>query len=282
MLIREAIHGDAKDVLKTLKPGSVDCVVTSPPYYNLREYGSRLGTELSVAEYIKNLMSIFSEVHKVLKDTGNVFVVIGTTFYNKSDLMIPEQFALAMRFAMDFYCRYTWLKRRTIIWHKPSCLPQSVKDDFTLDFEYVYHFVKSKDYYWNQIFEPYAEITLKQKAYGGRAQKDYSSAKAQNPSDTKRRIIESIDPERGRNKRCVWSINPPRANTEEHFAVFPEALVEPMILAGCPENGTVLDPFVGSGTTCLVARRLGRGYIGIDVNAKYVEMTKRRLSEEMS
>jgi DNA modification methylase len=254
----------------------------------------------------------------------------------KSLCNIPHRFAISMT-------DHKWIQRNTIIWHKPSCMPSSAKDRFTVDFEYVFLFARSRKYYFEQQFEPYAESTLTETGYNGQALKDYESAMAQNPSDTKRRVINSIDTTKGRNRRCVWRTNS-ASYKGAHFAVFPEKLVEPMILAGCPSAicdscgvpfetitngpslsnrprsdvrktsqgahgkvghkinewrkdnpltarvkkcdcgsdthaGIVLDPFVGSGTTALVARKLGRHYIGIDLNPNYCDMANKRLAE---
>jgi len=276
MVTDRIIHGDTLTVLKDMPSESIDCVITSPPYWGLRDYGieGQLGQEPTFDEYIQHMLIIFNEVFRVLKATGNVWVVIGTTFRDKNDTMIPERFSLGM-------VNHGWIKRRTVIWYKPNCMPSSVKDDFTNDFEYVYRFVKSKKYYFEQQFEEYSHWTIERAKYPW-SRKDNPKLKALRESGQVNNefsdICASVARNPGRNKRTVWRINL-QPFKDAHFAVFPEKLVEPMIKAGCPSGGLVLDPFVGSGTTALVARKLGRHYIGIDLNEDYVTMANKRLSE---
>ncbi len=273
---------------------------------------------------------------------------------NKTLTLVPFRFAIEM-------VNRGWILRNTIIWHKRNALPQSARDRFTTDFEYLFFFTKKPKYFFNQQFEPYAddtEVWYRQELSEGKQYTTkkpykenfpYASAMAQNPSDTKRRILESMKTSLGRNKRTVWSINP-KPFSEAHFAVFPEELVETPIKAGSPkyvckkcgkprekivdsservntragknvgtgksgnvgdpnldlhkadlskyrqqikykeigytdcgcgvgfEGGVVLDPFMGSGTTGLVAQKLGRQFVGLELNPEYVKMAERRLS----
>jgi site-specific DNA-methyltransferase (adenine-specific) len=284
---------------------SINCVVTSPPYYALRKYDipdviwdgnencdhdweireadltsatckkcgawrGQLGCEPHYDNYVRHLCDIFDEVKRVLRDDGIIFVNISDSyggsggdsgkkpgaqrkgprgidarpvgiggfgappsqkFTPKSLLGIPERFMLEM-------LNRGWILRNKIVWHKPNTLPHSVKDRFTVDWEPIFFFSKKKDYFFDQQFEPYDDITKwgvsKDGSYYGTGQKDYDDAGVQNPSDVKRRIIESRNP-LGRNKRCVWKI-PTRGLAESHFAIFPDDLVKPMILAGVPEQ----------------------------------------------
>src|SRR5665647_2316020 len=205
------IHGNTLSVLNTLPSESIDCVITSPPYWGLRDYGvdSQLGLEPTFNEYITNLQTIFDEVYRVLKKTGTCWVDIGDTYASNGNGSIPTKSLcnIPFRFAISMTDN-GWIQRNTIIWHKPSCMPSSAKDRFTVDFEYVFFFTKNKKYYFEQQFDAYADTTLTETKYNGQATKDYESAMAQNPSDTKRRVINSIDINRGRNKRTVWRINP--------------------------------------------------------------------------
>lgn len=195
-----------------------------------------------------------------------------------------------------------WYLRSDIIWSKPNPMPSSVKDRPTTSHEYVFLLSKSARYHYDgqAIAEPLAESTLREIAegYNGQATKDYESAGVQDPSSVKARIIagkrgkneetgdrrkdgfnerwDSSTPALTRNRRTVWTI-PTQPFKGAHFATFPEALVEPCILAGCPEGGTVLDPFTGSGTTGVVALRHHRRFIGIEINPAYAAMATRRI-----
>lgn len=284
-------------------------MVTSPPYWSLRDYGvsGQLGLEQEFKEYLAKLLGVFDEVKRVLKDKGTCWVVLGDTYLNdslirnrssdqfgphthtalrrsaaasmwlrkKSLAQVPSRFAIAMT-------ERGWILRNEIIWHKPNCMPTSASDRFTVDFEKVFFFVKSRHYYFKQQFEP-----LRGKGRLTRPLVTASPARKRQYGDSK---ISAINPEterasrqrmlkRGRNKRCVWTIGL-RPFSGRHFAVFPPGLIETPIKAGCPKGGVVLDPFVGSGTTALVAKSLGRNYIGIDLNQEYVAMANNRLQSK--
>jgi DNA modification methylase len=156
-----------------------------------------------------------------------------------------------------------------------------VRDRFTVDYEYVFFFAAEKSYYFKQseIIEPYSEQSDPYEEYNGQATKDYGAAMAQNPSETKKRILEGMAERGGRNKRCVWSITT-KPFSEAHFAVFPPNLLEPMIKAGCPPDGVVFDPFIGSGTVGIVAEKFNRKWLGIELNAEFIELAEKRLKKE--
>jgi len=439
--INEIIHGNTFNVLKTLPDESVNCVVTSPPYWGLRDYGiepviwdgdkdckhewfinttkisgggysdkstlqgfsnkntkgrqmdrdidnnidnafclkcnawrGSLGLEPTFELYIKHLCDIFDEVKRVLRKDGTCWVNLGDTYWGggnnrgsspenlsakqfsnrgargqvqnkwtkdyqaKSLCLIPQRFAIEM-------VNRGWILRNTIIWHKPNCMPSSAKDRFTVDFEYVYFFVKSKKYCFEQQFEAWTDTNPydtkragKYIQYGG---------KHKGSKDNKGVVVG--DPVKGRNKRAVWTI-PTKPFPEAHFAVYPEKLIEPMIKAGCPryvckkcgkarvkiyekgrlissspdipmvkkprsepqnklikqdlpkdpygslpkrelkeigytdcgcnagfEGGIVLDPFMGAGTTAVVAKKLGRNYLGIEIKQEYIDIANKRI-----
>lgn len=328
--------GDALEILKRLPDESIDCVITSPPYYKLRTYSKdaikiwngksdcihkfnednfcevcnawrgELGQEPTVEMYIEHLLEITNEIKRVLKPTGNFYLNIFTTFKSKEDLMIPEKLVVNM---VD---KQGWIKRRTIIWHKPNAVPSSVKDDFTIDFEYVYRFTKTRDAWFQMIFEPYTKPLNR---WGGeeivpKKQSIWDRGTGQNLYRYR-----SLRPNPlGRNKRCVWSI-PTTPSFIEHFATYPPALVKDLILSSCPPYvcskcdkpykatfnktklafeykptctcsaptlpGIVLDPFAGSGTTLIVAKQLNRRYIGIEIVPKFYETILRRLNEQL-
>jgi site-specific DNA-methyltransferase (adenine-specific) len=174
-----------------------------------------------------------------------------------------------------------WILRNVVVWHKPNCMPSSAKDRFTVDFETIFFFTKNRKYYFEQQFEPWTDKNkhdIERALYG---HKQYEGKWKNTNGKGSFALSESKivgNPSRGRNKRCVWKIAT-QSFPDAHFAVFPEKLVETPIRAGCPENGVVLDPFIGSGTTAVVARKLGRNFIGIDVSKKYCEMARKRIKK---
>lgn len=314
-LLNTIIHGDTLTILKTMPDEIVNCVITSPPYWGLRDYGvyGQLGLEKTYEEYITKLCDIFDEIKRVLKKDGTCWVNIGDTYagnnvgsYNiptKSLCLIPQRFAIEM-------VNRGWILRNVIIWHKPNCMPSSAKDRFTVDFEYVYFFVKNKKYWFEQQFEKH-----KSSPHGGKFGHNGNKDNNFGNSDKER-----FYKEQGRNKRSVWAIST-QPFSGAHFATYPEKLITPMIEAGCPkyvcnkcgkpiekiidndkmentkqvgncvgyckcdrstdfDGGVVLDPFIGSGTTALVAKKLGRNYIGIELNPKYIEIANNRLTHE--
>lgn len=289
--------------LQKLPDNSVDCCISSPPYWGLRDYGvdGQIGLEENYSEFIAKLIELYSEIQRVLKPTGTCFVNLGDTYngtkqgntetnknpklvtdsfkkekvktiQDKSLLMIPERFAIGMIDA-------GWILRNQIIWHKPNQMPQSAKDRFTVDFEKIFFFVKqSTGYYFEQQLEPY---TKPMNRWAGdnleaNGKSDWDNGTGQS---TYRNRNMRPNPD-GRNMRTVWSINT-KPFPDAHFAVFPETLVERMIKSGCPENGLVLDPFMGAGTTAVTARKLNRNYIGYDLNPDYVKMANDRLYKEL-
>lgn len=281
--------------------------------YGLRDYGidGQLGTEKTPKGYIQNLIQIIAECKRVLKKTGSMWVNIGDTYAgswgnygqrngmqrtvnetrfprkgatpsdyrppmsyasvipDKSLIGIPERFAIAMTDELGL------IRRNTIIWHKPSCMPSSAKDRFTVDFEYLYFFSKSRKYWFETQYEPLCgEIDRrgnKRVSYNIKTKNEWHK-----PSKNASYLGQDVDT--GRIKRCVWRVNT-QPYKEAHFAVFPEKLVETPIRACCPENGIVLDPFLGSGTVAVVAKKLRRNYVGIELNGEYIKMAEKRIRE---
>ena len=256
----------------------------------------QLGLEPTFQEYIDKLCNIFDEVKRVLKKEGTCWVNIGDTYNGnkegktdnkvcdylkntttnlhnkKGDLPDKCLCQIPSRFAIEMTNR-GWILRNEIIWHKPNCMPSSVEDRFTVDFEKVFFFVKSKKYYFEQILEPLSENTDIEYRQNLRKDKEYESKEPYEKNFPKSFNIQ------GKNKRTVWSITT-KGFSEAHFATYPEALVEPMVKSGCPMGGTVLDVFSGSGTTGRVAIDNGRNYIGIELNPEYIEIQKRRLCQQ--
>lgn len=284
------LRADARHI--PLRDGSVQCVVTSPPYWGLRDYAApgQLGIEHTPDAYVSELVAVFREVYRVLSDDGTAWLNLGDSYSAKELAGIPWRVAFALQ-------ADRWYLRSDIIWAKPNPMPESVTDRPTKSHEYVFLLTKSERYHYDAdaIRQPYAESTLREAAtgYTGTARKEYAAAGAQDPSETKRRIQESVRRRtgmvdgyagneqptgKGANKRSVWTV-PTKPFADAHFATMPEALVEPCILAGCPLGGIVFDPFLGSGTVGAVAERLGRRWVGGDLNADYHLLAKRRTAQ---
>ena len=276
-----AIHvGNATTVLQRLPDESINCIVTSPPYYSQRDYDSpgQIGNEGSPAEYVEKLQGVFSECHRVLAQGGTLWLNLGDKYHVGELLGIPWRIAFALKDS-------GWILRSDIIWYKPNAMPSSVKNRPTTDHEYIFFFVKSQDYYYDidATREPHVTFTPKSRMKGGRnhfGQRNGTPENGKNEGNGNlhdSRWDQAFHP-KGRNRRTVWEI-PLSKFRGVHFAVFPEKLVELCISAGCPPGGVVLDPFVGSGTTAVVAQSLGRNYVGIDINAEYCELAASRLTQ---
>lgn len=371
MIKNEILHGDCLEMLKTLPDDSVNCCITSPPYYGLRDYGTgtwvggdpkcphkrlnklgkststghaqdelngnvgdsiyktvckdcgavrvdnQIGLEETPKQYIQKLVDVFSEVHRILKDDGVLWVNIGDSYcgshgndkrqtiasnkdvrdsydnnhislagglsnlegYKPKDLIgIPWMLAFALR-------ESGWYLRQDIIWAKPNPMPESVKDRCTKSHEYIFMLTKSAKYYFD-----YEAIQERATGYDGRLDTvNKGSPKSRNgnymPNGQHINSMAANGHERWsfkddvpiRNKRDVWTVVPSHYK-EAHFATFPEELIRPMVLAGCPKDGIVLDPFMGSGTVGVVAKQNNRNYIGIELNGDYIKMANRRIA----
>lgn len=359
-------HTDALTFLKALPDESINCVITSPPYWGLRSYGStplvwdgdaehdhiwgkhtqspkggragdttdvganrndeannrnqpiitefcecgawkgELGLEPSLPMFLNHLQQIFTEVHRALTPDGSCWVNLGDTYAGgngngyrqalsknnrsmsdrehenvvlrdmtnrvdpvmaKSLCMVPERFAINMVDA-------GFILRNTIIWHKPSCMPSSATDRFTVDFEKLFFFTKSPRYYFKQQLEP-SIWALRDKrsplhngtgTVGDKVKEGQYSVSASG----------SYREDGMRNMRTTWSISN-KGVKDAHFAVFPEELVTTPIRATCPEDGIVVDPFMGSGTVAIIAHRLGRKWMGAEINPDYIQIAEQRL-----
>ena len=313
--------GDALERLRELPDESVNCCVTSPPYYGLRDYGTegQIGLEGAPEEYIEKLVSVFREVRRILRRDGTLWINVGDSYatrsgpqpprntrnscghtakcvpngYKYKDLIgIPWMLAFALR-------ADGWYLRQDIIWKKDNPMPESVRDRCTKSHEYIFLLSRAARYFFDAqaISEPVAESTVRRFAQdvehqagsmrqpnrGGRPMKAapprFGGNKYGDSEDIATRT-KSGNPaifRPRRNRRDVWTINT-TPHKGAHFAVFPEKLVEPCILAGCPEGGAVLDPFTGSGTTGVAAKRLGRDFIGIEINPEYHRMALERIA----
>ncbi len=270
MEINKIYNGEALQVLRTLPDNSIDMIMTSPPYWALRNYEVeyQLGLEKTPEEYIDRLCNIFDECKRVLKNQGTCWINIGDTYLHKCLSQIPSKLSIEM-------CNRGWILRNEIIWHKSNCMPSSVNDRFTIDFEKIYFFVKDREYYFEQQFEnssnksemDYRRVLRRKNADKYLMKKPYAN-----------NFPKSFRSDGKRNKRSVWNIST-KPFKGAHFAVYPEDLCIIPINAGCPENGIVLDPFFGAGTTGVVAKKLNRNYIGIELNPEYIKIAQNRINK---
>ena len=301
------LFGDCRDTLKTLHAQITTGIaerpqmcVTSPPYYGLRDYGGKeqqIGMEQSPEEYIAEMVKVFSSVRDVLADDGTLWVNIGDTYYNyRSDGNYPKQTVAKTRqdlptstpvrgnklegykskdligipWMLAFALRADgWWLRQDIIWHKPNPMPESVRDRCTKSHEYIFLLSKSKNY-------KYDNEAIKEPVKQDWGTRDRTEGKYHNEGtglQPHSGLTKSYDK---KNKRSVWSVtNKPYKGA--HFATFPPDLIEPCILAGSNEGDVILDPFMGSGTTAMVAKKHNRHYIGCELNRDYATLQTDRI-----
>jgi DNA modification methylase len=302
------ICGDSGEVLKTLDAGSVQCVVTSPPYYGLRDYGvdGQIGLEETPEAYVAKLVDVFREVRRVLKDDGTLWLNLGDSYagggnyrgINSEATLSEKQRSnggargvsqllgakntpgckpkdlIGIPWMVAFALRADgWYLRSEIIWHKKNPMPESVTDRPTKAHEQIFLLSKSARYYYDAdaVAEPVAR-EFWHETVGG----EYMTSQDGRNDGGKRK---GNGPMNGtRNKRDVWSVAT-QPYPEAHFATFPPDLIEPCILAGSREGDTVLDPFNGSGTTGAVSIKHHRNYIGVELNPAYVELTNKRFGK---
>ena len=315
MRINTIYTGDSLEILKSMPDCFVDCCVTSPPYYGLRDYGvnGQIGLEETPEAYIDKLVEVFHNVKRILQDDGTLWVNIGDSYngykgnalnntngskfagfrnqptrtsgygleckdLKPKDLIgIPWMFAFALR-------ADGWYLRQDIIWHKPNPMPESVTDRCTKSHEHIFLLAKSKQYYFD--YKAIMEIAnydgrkdtrmkgshkYSQRGITGLAQQTFSARGHE-------RWQRGEDGSFLRNKRDVWTVTT-KPFKEAHFAVFPPDLIRPCILAGSKKDGIVLDPFMGSGTTAVVAIQNSRKYIGCELNSDYVKIAEQRIKE---
>ena len=297
-------HGDALGVLTDLPDRSVDCIVTSPPYFGLRDYGvdGQIGAEPSPGEFVAALVAVFREARRVLADDGTLWLNLGDSYVHKKAsgpqgrdgeratrtftadaaggwsglpdknlLGIPWRVALALQ-------DDGWTLRNEIIWHKPNAMPESVADRLSNRHEHLFLLTKQPRYWFDldPIREPRSEVSIKRATphrspAGKAAREGLPYAGIASPQTL---ALSQMMHDGGRNPGDVWTIAT-QPFTEAHFATMPPALAERCIQAGCKPGGTVLDLFSGSGTTGLAAARHGRRYVGIDLNADYLDLSLR-------
>lgn len=301
------------DTLNRIPNNYLDCVVTSPPYWNLRDYGvnGQIGLEKTPEEYVEKMVQIFQEIKRALNPMGTVWLNLGDSYASgkgdcfnpgggkeslgakrkesgahplsrgnvsdlkKSGLKAKDLCGIPWRVAFALQAD-GWYLRSDIIWHKPNAMPESVTDRPTKNHEYIFLLTKSAKYYYDQkaILEPYTEPMNR---WGGEnlVPNGKSYWDQGTGQQTYRHRNMRPDPE-GRNKRTVWTVTT-KPFKEAHFAVYPPDLIRPCVLAGCPVGGIVYDPFMGSGTTAEVAILNNRKYIGSELNGEYIKLQEKRL-----
>ena len=308
MTLKDTIlYGDCRETLKNLTNSSVQMCVTSPPYYGLRDYGgekNQIGQEQTPEDFIDEIVKVFSIVRDKLKDDGTLWLNIGDSYYNyrpskgksypkqtvsktKQDLPdysskrnnklsnLKEKDLIGIPWMLAFALRADgWYLRQDIIWHKPNPMPESVKDRCTKSHEYIFLLSKSKKYYYDNeaIKEPVKQDWGTRNRANG---KYHNSGSGLQPHSGLTKSYTT------KNKRSVWSItNKPYKHA--HFATFPPDLIVPPILAGSKKGDIVLDPFMGSGTTGMVAKQHGRYFIGCELHDDYSELIRQRMPVEIS
>jgi DNA modification methylase len=307
--LNKVLCGDCLDVLLAMPDESVNCCITSPPYWGLRDYGvdGQLGLEKTPEEYVAHMVEVFREVRRVLRDDGTLWLNLGDSYagggrgglgqcgvgsmeggryengqriglptgkldgIKSKDLVgIPWMVAFALR-------SDGWYLRQDIIWHKPNPMPESVTDRCTKAHEYIFLLSKKAKYYYDAeaIGEP---LSVEPHKPGNNFHPD----KISGPNDRGGNSQWEDTKEREwcksgyRNRRSVWTVTT-KPFREAHFATFPPDLIEPCALAGCPEGGIILDPFMGAGTTAVVAKTNHRNFIGIELNPAYIGMANQRI-----
>ena len=344
------IQGDSLEVSRGLGAGSVHCVVTSPPYWGLRDYGTalweggdpqcdhqppddtgmttkpssgqrqhagrffgdtcwkcgarridkQLGLEKTPEEYVSKLVEILHEVKRVLRDDGTLWLNLGDSYaahnggsngYNDGranrdkrrapgippSLKAKDLVGIPWRVALALQADGWWL-RSDIIWHKPNPMPESVRDRCTKSHEYIFMLSKSKKYYYDA--DAIKEASTGQSGAASNFKRDTKDHVIPGQAVSQHRLDRNPTSDNGgRNKRDVWTVTT-KPFKGAHFAVFPPDLIRPCVLAGCPKDGIVLDPFIGSGTVGIVAKQERRHYLGIELNSEYAEMARARIKKE--
>lgn len=297
------ITGDCIEGMRTLPDGCVHTCITSPPYFGLRDYkggDAEIGQEETVEGYVKKMVDVFREVRRILRDDGTLWLNLGDSYMAAKNCSPPPQtiggqrgmpsnfvppnrrdqeglkgkdlIGIPWRVALALQAD-GWYLRQDIIWSKPNPMPESVTDRCTKAHEYIFLMSKKPHYYYDHeaIKEP-------AKDWGTRERKNgkYTVQNGVGHNGLKNGNFAAT----GKNKRSVWTVTT-KSYKGAHFAVYPEDLIVPCVLAGCPKGGTVFDPFTGSGTTAVVALKNGRNYIGTELNPEYVKIAENRIQESV-
>lgn len=303
--------GDARTVLADLPAGSVDCIVTSPPYYGLRDYGTpgQYGLEPTLGDYVETMSSVFAEARRVLAGDGTLWLNLGDSYAaadgqggdaptsrleggarpsfrrdgaqvaapRRTALGVPKKNLFGIPWRVAFALQDDgWILRNEIVWHKTNAMPESIQDRLSSRHEHLFLFAKSPRYWFDldAIREPHT-MRPQRRPDGHKQRQRLGVLPAQTWSTSQREDLGVDGRPQGRNPGDVWSIAT-RPYPAAHFATFPIDIPLRCIKAGCRPGGTVLDPFSGSGTTGAAARQLGRRYTGIDLNPAYHDLAKGR------
>jgi len=263
--MNQIITGDCLEELAELPSNSVHMAMTSPPYWNLRDYGvdGQLGQESNSEEYVNNIADVMDEVKRVLRNDGSLWLNLGDTYDNKDLQQIPARVALELQ-------DRGWILRNRVTWVKPNPMPSSVKDRMNTETEALFHLVKRNSYHYDidSIREDYADVSKYRFDYNFDAANDYPSVGGVDADTTPN--------EKGKIPGDVFEVTT-KPFPDAHFAVYPPELCEKPIKATCPPDGTVLDPFTRAGTTGLKAKELGRDFLGIELNPEYADMARARI-----
>jgi DNA modification methylase len=294
-------EGDCIETMKQWEAGCVHTCITSPPYYGLRDYGheGQIGLEETPEAFVAKMVEVFREVKRVLRDDGTLWLNLGDSYAGSGgagnqfgqldkglakykqggkpkEIGLKPKDLIGIPWMVAFALRADgWYLRQDIIWHKPNPMPESVTDRCTKAHEYIFLFSKSQKYHFDAsaIREPLANPERTNFQSGSRPN---GENKDRNDNDLSVRSKDAVY--ENRNKRSVWTVTT-KPYSGAHFATFPPDLIEPCILAGAPNGGIVLDPFMGSGTTAHTALRAGRQYVGCELNGEYIKLANKRLSQ---
>ena len=307
--MNKIFEGDCIESMKLMADKSVNCCVTSPPYFGLRDYGhdGQIGLEETPDQFVAKLVDVFREVKRVLKDDGTLWLNLGDSYaggggasghtaetknlgantsnygavksggrkygLKPKDLIgIPWMVAFALR-------SDGWYLRQDMIWSKPNPMPESVTDRCTKSHEYIFLLSKSQKYYYDH------DAIMQEFTSEPKPRKDSTTTRAYQNTAAKTGTDFADDMRvtygaNGANKRSVWTVTT-KPYSEAHFATYPPDLIVDCIKAGCPEGGLVLDPFMGAGTTAMVARKLNRNYVGFELNPEYIKIAQNRIHNEL-
>ena len=303
------MHGDCLELLKTMESESIQTCITSPPYWGLRDYGNdnQIGLEKTPEAYVEKMVSVFQEIKRVLKEDGTVWLNLGDSYMSSGgasrhhgytdpkysngrkiehfepqayphDIIKPKDIVgIPWRVALALQSD-GWYLRQDIIWAKGNPMPESVKDRCTKSHEYLFLLTKNKKYYFD--YEAIKETSVDYEASYKRYESGFGGKKNQSLKESgygQTKVIGRRKFDGKRNKRSVWNVNTQPCK-EAHFAVMPQKLVKPCVLAGSRKGDKILDPFAGAGTVGMVASRHERDFIGIELNAEYIEIAEKRIA----
>lgn len=281
----QLIQSDCLTALREMSISSINCCVTSPPYWGLRDYGvsGQIGAEETPQQYVENLVGIFREVRRVLTEDGTLWLNLGDSYAANRSYKVPAGLKPKDLIGIPWRTAFAlqedgWYLRSEIIWNKPNAMPESVRDRPTKAHEQIFLLTKSEKYYYDAVAirEPSANagkvVRLGAKSFSKR------QAAGSGVSPSGNALKDTFTVPAFRNKRSVWDITT-KPFKGAHFAVFPPEIPATCILAGCPPAGLVLDPFAGSGTTGIAAIRNNRRFVGIELNPDYCSMAQSRIAE---